>query len=311
LLSSSPSTNEEDALINRVSSLLTDYILSRSSTTTPSNLANQFHEHETNSNLSDSAISLSTSATTSLINPLIGSNQSSHSIPINDFDKLLLRVKTAVDNRLSIETNTKANLMGPTKHIHQDLSYSPIRSTATNRRQQLLALHAVSCQETHTDDYDSEQSINRKNHLNHTTKSQSFDATNLSMYAHKTHWHFLSLCISNLVLTYVYDYRQCLSQYRKCVSISILLTNYVCSKLSGDDGDVVFFCYTCSYCMILKQLAHLVLVIGSRKTTLSLTHLIDCVYSFLSFFFFYMNFLVLSTSKSASKQLSPRSTSLD
>ena len=77
--------------------------------------------------------------------------------------------------------------MGPTKHIHQDLSYSPIRSTATNRRQQLLALHAVSCQETHTDDYDSEQSINRKNHLNHTTKSQSFDATNLSMYAHKTH----------------------------------------------------------------------------------------------------------------------------
>lgn len=181
LLSSSPSTNEEDALINRVSSLLTDYLLSRSSTT-PSIYANHFHEHETNSNLSDSAISLSTSATTSLINPLITSNQSSSSISINDFDQILQRIKTAVDNRLSIETNTKTNIMGPTKNIHQDLSYSPIKTAIINRRQQLLALHAVSCQETHTDDYDNEHSINRRNRFDLTTKSQSFDATHLNSH---------------------------------------------------------------------------------------------------------------------------------
>jgi hypothetical protein len=88
--------------------------------------------------------------------------------------------------------------MRPPKNIHQDLSYSPIRSTA-NRRQQLLALHAVSCQEANTYDYDSEHSrtSNRKHKLDPSTKSQSFDATNLSKYSYA--W------ISNLLLMRTYD----------------------------------------------------------------------------------------------------------
>jgi hypothetical protein len=192
-LSSSPTTtNEEDALINRISSLLASHLLSRQSTTTTSIPSHIAHEHETNSNLSDSAISLSTSGTTGAISTSVTSNQLSSSIVTNDFDKLLQRIKTAVDNRLSIETdnnnNNTNNRMRPPKNIHQDLSYSPIRSTTTNRRHQLLALHAVSCQETRTDDYDIEHSTssNRKNKLDPSSKSQSFDATNLSKYSHKS-----------------------------------------------------------------------------------------------------------------------------
>ncbi len=186
LSSSSPTINEEDALINRISSLLANHLLSRQSTTTQSITSNISHEHETNSNLSDSAISLSNSGTTGPINTTVISNQLSPSIVANDFDKLLQRIKTAVDNRLSIET-TNNNRMRPPKNIHHDLSYSPIRTATIHRRQQLLALHAVSCQEPHSDEYDVEHStsLNNKHSLDLSSKSQSFDATNLSKYYHK------------------------------------------------------------------------------------------------------------------------------
>jgi len=184
LSSSPPITDEEDALINRISSLLVSHLLSRQSATiTTSITSNTSHEHETNSNLSDSAISLSNSGTTGAVNTTVISNYSSSSIVANDFDKLLQRIKTVVDNRLSIET-TNNNRMGPTKPIHQDLSYSPTRAATINRRQQLLALHAVSCQEAHTDEYDVEHSTssNNKHKLDPSSKSQSFDATNLSKH---------------------------------------------------------------------------------------------------------------------------------
>ncbi len=162
-------------------------MLSRQSATTKSTTSDTSHEHETNSNLSDSAISLSIGGTTGAINTTVISNQSSPSIDANDFDKLLQRIKTAVDNRLSIETNNN-NRMRPPKNIHQDLSYSPVRTATINRRQQLLALHAVSCQEAHTDEYDVEHSTSstNKHKLDLSSKSQSFDATNLSKYYHKS-----------------------------------------------------------------------------------------------------------------------------
>jgi hypothetical protein len=188
LLSSSSTTNEEDALINRISSLLASHLLSRQSSTTPSITSNTAHEHETNSNLSDSAISLSTSGTTAIVtSSAVISNQSSPSIVANEFDKLLQRIKTAVDNRLTIETSSNNRMRSP-KNIHQDLSYNPIRATTINRRQQLLALHAVSCQEAHTDDYDLDHSTssNSKHKLDPSSKSQSFDSTNLSKHYHKT-----------------------------------------------------------------------------------------------------------------------------
>ena len=180
-LSSSPSnTNEEDALINRISSLLTSHLLSRQSTTTTLHAA---LEHETNSNLSDSAISLSNSATTPATNAAVTSDQSSGSFVTSDFDKLLQRIRTAVDNRLSIETSSQ-NRMRPPKNNQQDLSLSPIKTATLNRRQQLLALHAVSCQETHTDDYDAEHSTSSSNKykLGLLSKSQSFDTSNLSKH---------------------------------------------------------------------------------------------------------------------------------
>ncbi len=159
-------------------------MLSGQSAATTSNTS---HEHETNSNLSDSAISLSTSGITGVLNSTVISNQSSSSIIANDFDKLLQRIKTAVDNRLSIETDNN-NRMRPPKNIHQDLSYSPIRTATINRRQQLLALHAVSCQEGHTDEYDIEHSTssNHKHNLDLSSKSQSFDATHLSKHSYKS-----------------------------------------------------------------------------------------------------------------------------
>ena len=184
LTSSSPAINEEDALINRVSSLLANHLLTRQTEASSTSITS--HEHETNSNLSDSAISLSTSATPAASNSTALSNQSYSSISTNDFDQLLQRIKTAVDNRLSIErtnhTNSSHQMRPPRNIAHQDLSSNSIRSATINRRQQLLALHAVSCQEAHTDDYDVEHSIssNRKHPLDFTSKSQSFDATHLS-----------------------------------------------------------------------------------------------------------------------------------
>ncbi|CAF3629795.1 unnamed protein product [Rotaria sordida] len=182
LLSSSSSTiNEDDALINRISSLLTSHLLSRQSTSTTLITSNISHEHETNSNLSDSAISLSTGGTTGGISSAIIGNQSSPSIVTNDIDKLLQRIKTAVDNRLSIEISSNNRMRQP-KNIHRNLSSSPIRTATINRRQQLLALHAVSCQDSHTDEYDVEHSpsFNNKHKLDFSSKSQSFDATTLN-----------------------------------------------------------------------------------------------------------------------------------
>jgi len=187
LSSSPPTTNEEDALINRISSLLTSHLLSRQSTATISITSNSVHEHETNSNLSDSAISLSTTGTPAPINSVVISNQSSPTIVVNEFNKLLQRIKTAVDNRLSIETTSNNRMRSP-QNIHHDLSFTPTRSATINRRQQLLALHAVSCQETHTDEYDVEHSTssNNKHKLDRLSKSQSFDAANLSKHHHKS-----------------------------------------------------------------------------------------------------------------------------
>ncbi|CAF4199918.1 unnamed protein product [Rotaria socialis] len=178
---SSSIINEEDALINNISSLLTTHFLSRQSPSTALTTSSIAHEHETNSNLSDSAISLSTGGTTGAINSSLISNQSSSSIITNEIDKLLQRIKTAVDNRLSIEIISNNRMRQP-QSTYQTLTSTPLRTTASNRRQQLLALHAVSCQDRHTDEYDVEQSSlsNSKHKLHYSSKSQSFDATTLN-----------------------------------------------------------------------------------------------------------------------------------
>ncbi|CAF0976145.1 unnamed protein product [Adineta ricciae] len=195
---SPPTTNDEDDLINRISSLLASHLLSRQSTTTTTSITlNTAHEHETNSNLSDSAISLSTTGTTGAVSSVVTSNQLSSAIGTNDFDKLFQRIKTAVDNRLSIETNSNNRMRSLSNTIamnnennhnnNHNSRYNLMRSGTINRRQQLLALHAVSCQEAHTDDYDAEHSpsSNQKHKLDRLSKSQSFDATTLILPSSK------------------------------------------------------------------------------------------------------------------------------
>lgn len=183
---SPPPTNDEDDLINRISSLLTNHLLSRQSTKTPSITSSTAHEHETNSNLSDSAISLSTTGTTGVVSGIVTSNQSSPTIVTNEFDKLFHRIKTAVDNRLSIEINSNNRMRPLQNNSTRELSDTLMRSKTINRRQQLLALHAVSCQEAHTDEYNVEHSTSNKSKhkLDHLSKSQSFDASNLSKFNH-------------------------------------------------------------------------------------------------------------------------------
>ena len=204
-LSSSPpsNANDEDALINRISSLLTSHLLSRQSATTTMITSQTTHEHETNSNLSDSAISLSTGGTTPGTGGAVISNQFSSSLVTSDFDKLLQRIKTAVDNRLSIEADSNHRMHRPTD-CRRDRPFTSQRTATMNRRQHLLALHAVSCHEAHTDDYDTEHttSANSKHKLDRTYKSQSFDASNLSKHDHHHHQKSLILIPHELVILY-------------------------------------------------------------------------------------------------------------
>ena len=201
LSSSSPTTNEDDMFIDRISSLLTSYLLSRQSSITALITSNTTHERETNSNSSDSAISLSTSTTTTTRGTAsaVMSNELSSAIVANEVDKLLQRVKTAVDSRLSVKMNNNSR-MDPPKNNENFLS-SPLKTeTKINRRQQLLELHAVSCQEEHSDDCSIEQSVlsNHRHHLELSSKSQSLDPASLGKYYNKS----LTFIMLKLIIPY-------------------------------------------------------------------------------------------------------------
>ena len=139
------------------------------------------NELETNSNLSDSAISLSTSAIVPANNLSAMSELSLSQFNATDFDKILQRIRSTVDKKLSIETNNHTRL-NSNPNMNEDSQISPVKSTTFNRRQQLLALHAVSCQEKYSDDYDADLSLStpRRNQLDPSSKSQSFDTSDLS-----------------------------------------------------------------------------------------------------------------------------------
>jgi shikimate kinase len=203
-LSTFPSiSDDEDALVNRISSLIADHFLSRQSTISPppppppttitittKTRLNTAQEHDRHSNLSDSAISLSTggSGTIPAANISVMSNQLSTSILTNDFDKLLHRIRTTVDDKLSPEIKNHHKNKNNNLHRAQENNYlygscNPLETVTLNRRQKLLALHTVSCQETHTDDYNARYSTTtaeNKHNLDCSFKSQSFDASSLS-----------------------------------------------------------------------------------------------------------------------------------
>jgi len=156
--SSQLNNNQEDAFVNRISALLTNYLLYQQSIPIPS------HTNDNHEKLEDSTESLSV-----LTNEIASdngdiSNQFSSVIETNEFDKLLQRIKTIVDNNLS---------------DHQISSHNSMKTTTTNNfRQQLVASH----REISKDELDVKHlksSINRHK-LIQSSKSQSFDDIKLS-----------------------------------------------------------------------------------------------------------------------------------
>ena len=86
----------------------------------------------------------------------------------NEVDKLLQRIKKVVDNKLS---------------VHPHSSHNSTKTTATNNlRQQLLISRTESQQEGTSNEYDIEypKTVNNRRKLLKSSKSQSFDESNIS-----------------------------------------------------------------------------------------------------------------------------------
>lgn len=147
-------TNQEDAFINRVSTLLTNYLLSQQSTTTTS----------THDKLGDSTESFGSLQSVPGSDDADVFSRSSSIAELNDFDKLLRRIKKTVDNNLS---------------EHQCATKPTV---STGLREKLLKSRTTSQTERSKDELDVERSKSNRNRrkLNHSSKSQSFDETNLS-----------------------------------------------------------------------------------------------------------------------------------
>jgi hypothetical protein len=133
--------NQEEALIDSVSSLLTNYLLSQTSD---------------DQDMSDDGIRSGSPTST----------QSSSIVEINEFDQLLQRIKAVVDNKLS------------TKIVKKDQNLT----IPNNRRQHLSTLRNATSQDASMDEFDAEQLITstKKHKFDRSSKSQSFDETNLS-----------------------------------------------------------------------------------------------------------------------------------
>ncbi|UJR10293.1 hypothetical protein I4U23_014499 [Adineta vaga] len=127
------STNPEDALINNISTLLTNYLSSRQSTT---------------------------------------SSESSTANDTDEFDKLLVTIKTLVDDKLALKTSNNSSV------ADQNLYSKPTRTSTRNRSRKLLTHHRTSLQQTSLDDFDEEQS-SIKNKLDISSKLQSYNEIGL------------------------------------------------------------------------------------------------------------------------------------
>ena len=169
-------SDAEDVFINRISSLVVNYLSSHQSTMKEAIVSHANDNHETSSNISNKAISSSPSTTKITSNTSDISDRQSSLEVTNEFDKLLQRIKTVVDGRLTRKTVT--NQTNPP----QDLSQVRMGTTRHNRSQKLFATRRLSHQETNIDESDEKPttSFNNKRQLLLSSKSQSFDGTNLS-----------------------------------------------------------------------------------------------------------------------------------
>ncbi|CAF4246596.1 unnamed protein product [Rotaria sp. Silwood2] len=166
-------TNQEDALINNISSLLINYFSSQQSTSMSSDT------HDNHKILNNNKISSTPIAATSNNSDI--SNQLSSIIKTNDFDKLLQRIKTVVDNSVSMKIQSNDQNFQPTNN-HQNLPCNSTKTTIQRHRQKLFGLRTVSCQETSTNEFNVKHSDSSNNQyeLDLLSTLKSLDKANLS-----------------------------------------------------------------------------------------------------------------------------------
>ncbi|CAF0893242.1 unnamed protein product, partial [Didymodactylos carnosus] len=168
---------DEDSLINNISNILTNHLMFKKN-----------YDTINDSSITDSGISLNTNS---------GREKTTY-----DFGRIIQRIKMTVEQKLfendvdqqlkSTNDNSPSSIPLVNDNSHSISKHNGI----VNRRQQLLALHAVSCHETHSDDYYDiiENNVDKNNnntntenkekllikHQNWSLKSHSFDMTNSS-----------------------------------------------------------------------------------------------------------------------------------
>ncbi|CAF0884300.1 unnamed protein product [Didymodactylos carnosus] len=169
---SSSILDDEESLINSISHILTNHLMLKNN-----------YDTTNDSSITDSGISLNTNSGRELKNNY-------------DFDRLIQRIKMNVGQKLFENDNEQQ--LKPTNDTLTSSSIPVIidhTREKSNRRQQLLGLHVVSCDETRSDDYynitdhttdqnnkttNTNKEKSSKKHHNWASKSHSFDMTNSS-----------------------------------------------------------------------------------------------------------------------------------
>ena len=177
-ISSSRAPPEEDALINQISSLLTNYLLSHPSTKIKEKFTDIIDHETLNPNRIDYSISSAPSnnhqdPSGSFNLSLFSSSPPSSSLATsNEFDRLLHRIKTTASNTLSRKASNS-------HHIHESASHHRKPSLARGLRRQLFSVRTSSYHETSLTDYDPQHLpvLHTKHRFDSFSKSQSLDET--------------------------------------------------------------------------------------------------------------------------------------
>lgn len=159
-------SHEEDSLVDRVSTLLLDYLSLQQSTSTLSN--------------SNMELSVTTKSTSDDSRPF---NQSSTMTNVNQFDNLLERIRVAVNKSLSM----KEQKNDPKPELNRNLQIVSSDKGSTrlkNLRRQYFASRTSSLKETTIEEFDPEnpETPTGKHKLEFLNKSKSFDESNFSKF---------------------------------------------------------------------------------------------------------------------------------
>lgn len=172
--SESKDTDQEVALVNDISSILIDYLLSQMPKSTSSDAG------DTQEQSQDNRISLTTTHTTVAPTESVISNQSSAIVQTIDYEKILQRVKTLVDGHLSMNIQN-ANQVCQTSNHYQHVHQDPDTNATHNSRRQLYKLRNASFHEESIDEK-SKSPVKARPKLDLLFKTQSLDDTELGMF---------------------------------------------------------------------------------------------------------------------------------